>query len=103
MEPRRIIRTDIAASAIAHATLVGLIILISEVHPFHAAPTETVAIDIVTPEQLKEEEAKEQVKEQLPEPLLDLKLPKPDVTDKKEATAQPEKPPPPSPSPMPKA
>lgn len=38
MELRKIIRTDIAASAIAHLTLVGLIILISEVHPFHAAP-----------------------------------------------------------------
>lgn len=107
MEPRRIIRTDIAASAIAHLTLVGLIILISEVHPFHAAPTETVAIDIVTPEQLKEEvakeEAKEQAKDKLPEPLLDLKLPKPDITDKKEAAAQPDKPSPPAPSPMPKA
>lgn len=107
MEPRRIIRTDIAASAIAHLTLVGLIILISEVHPFHAAPTETVAIDIVTPEQLKEEvakeEAREQAKDKLPEPLLDLKLPKPDITDKKEAAAQPDKPSPPAPSPMPKA
>ncbi|MBR0716109.1 hypothetical protein [Bradyrhizobium liaoningense] len=109
MEPRRIIRTDIAASAIAHLTLVGLIILISEVHPFHAAPTETVTVDIVTPEQLKEEvakeEAKEQVKEKAPEPPLDLKLPKLDLADKAEAAAQPAKPsaPAPTPSPMPKA
>ena len=42
MELRKNIRTDIAASAIAHLTLVGLIILISEVHPFHAASPETV-------------------------------------------------------------
>ena len=54
MELRKIIRTDIAASAIAHLTLVGLIILISEVHPFHAAPPETVSVDIVTPEQVQE-------------------------------------------------
>ncbi|MBR0828508.1 hypothetical protein JQ596_23505 [Bradyrhizobium manausense] len=105
MEPRRIIRTDIAASALAHLTLVGLIILISEVHPFHAAPTETVSFDIVTPEQLKEEEAKEQVKEQVkdkpPEPPLDLKLPKLDVTEKKEAAAEPPRPPAPAPSPSP--
>ncbi|TQF33258.1 hypothetical protein [Bradyrhizobium sp. UNPA324] len=86
MELRTIIRTDIAASAIAHLTLVALIILISEVHPFHATPSETVTVDIITPEQVKEEEAKaeekaqEEVKEKPPEP--DLKLPKLDITDK---------------------
>lgn len=88
MELRKIIRTDIAASAIAHLTLVGLIILISEVHPFHASPPETVTVDIVTPEQVKQEEAKaeekatEKTKEKPPEPKPDLKLPKLDFTDK---------------------
>ncbi|QOZ09104.1 hypothetical protein [Bradyrhizobium sp. CCBAU 51765] len=95
MELRKIIRTDIAASAIAHLTLVGLIILISEVHPFHGAPPETVMVDIVTPEQVKQEEAKadekaeekskDEAKEKPPEPLPDLKLPKLDVTDKADA------------------
>ncbi|QQO17725.1 hypothetical protein JJB99_17120 [Bradyrhizobium diazoefficiens] len=95
MELRTIIRTDIAASAIAHLTLVTLIILISEVHPFHAAPPETVSIDIVTPEQVKQEEAKaeekakEEVKEKPPEPLPDLKLPKLDFSDKDKAEAAP--------------
>lgn len=95
MELRKIIRTDIAASAIAHLTLVGLIIVISEVHPFHAAPPETVSVDIVTPEQVKQEEAKaeekaeEEVKEKPPEPPLDLKLPKLDVTDKDKAATAP--------------
>ncbi|MGT2440307.1 hypothetical protein ACU4GH_36190 [Bradyrhizobium betae] len=90
MELRKLIRTDIAASAIAHLTLVGLIIVISEVHPFHAAPPETVSVDIVTPEQVKQEEAKaeekanEEVKEKPPEPPLDFKLPKLDVTEKAE-------------------
>lgn len=92
MEPRKIIRTDIAASAIAHLTLVALIVLISEVHPFHSAPPETVAVDIVTPEQVKQEEARaqdkaqdkaeENAKEKSPEPLPELKLPKLDFTDK---------------------
>jgi hypothetical protein len=36
MELRKIIRTDIAASAVAHLTLVALIIVISEVHPFRS-------------------------------------------------------------------
>lgn len=99
MELRKIIRTDIAASAIAHLTLVALIILISEVHPFHAAPPETVTVDIVTPEQLKQEEAKaeekakeevkEEVKEKPPEPLPDLKLPKLDFSDKDKGPAEP--------------
>jgi hypothetical protein len=91
MELRKIIRTDIAASAVAHLTLVALIILISEVHPFHAAVPETVSVDIVTPEQVKEEEAKaeEKAQEKPPEPLPDLKLPKLDFTDKDKAEAAP--------------
>jgi len=93
MELRKIIRTDLAASAIAHLTLVGLIILISEVHPFHAAPQETVAVDIVTPEQVKEQEikAEEAAKEKAPEPTPtpELRLPKLDVTDKDKAEAAP--------------
>ena len=95
MELRKIIRTDIAASAVAHLTLVALIILISEVHPFHAAAPETVSVDIVTPEQVKEEGAKaeekaqEQAKEKPPELLPDLKLPKLDFTDKDKAEAAP--------------
>jgi hypothetical protein len=99
MELRKIIRTDIAASAVAHLTLVALIILISEVHPFRSQPPETVAVDIVTPEQVKQEEAKaeekaeekarEEAKEKPPEPLPDLKLPKLDFTDKGDAAPKP--------------
>jgi hypothetical protein len=100
MELRKIIRTDIAASAIAHLTLVALIILISEVHPFHPAPPETVAVDIVTPEQVKQEEAKanekaeekaQEEKEKPPEPLPEFKLPKLDVAekDKQDAGSKP--------------
>jgi hypothetical protein len=96
MELRKIIRTDIAASAIAHLTLVALIILISEVRPFHPAPPETVAVDIVTPEQVKQEEAKaeekaQEAKEKPPEPLPEFKLPKLDFTekDKQDAGSKP--------------
>ncbi|SFK12544.1 hypothetical protein [Bradyrhizobium sp. cf659] len=87
MELRKIIRTDIAASAIAHLTLVALIIVISEVHPFRSQLPETVTVDIVTPEQVKEEEAKaeekakEEAEKKPPEPMPDLRLPKLDVTE----------------------
>lgn len=112
MELRAIIRTDIAASAIAHLTLVALVILISEVHPFHGTPPETVSVDIVTPEQVKQEEAQakaeekalEQAKDKPPEPLPDLKLPKLDFTDKDKvpAASKPEaKPQAAAPSPQP--
>jgi hypothetical protein len=97
MELRKIIRTDIAASAIAHLTLVALIIVISEVHPFHAAPTETVTVDIVTPEQVKQEEkkaeekAEEKAKEEVKEkPQPDLQLPKLDFTNKSETAPKPQ-------------
>ncbi|MCK1543563.1 hypothetical protein IVB12_16760 [Bradyrhizobium sp. 179] len=105
MELRKIIRTDVAASAIAHLTLVALIILISEVHPFHAAPPEAVMVDIVTPEQVKEEEAKaeekaqEEAREKPPEPKPDLKLPKLELADKSDARAKQQ----PAPSPSPQA
>lgn len=96
MERRKIIRTDIAASAIAHLTLVALIIVISEVHPFRAAPTDTVTVDIVTPEQVKQEEekadekAEEKAKEENKEkPQPDLQLPKLDFTDKSETAPKP--------------
>ncbi|OPY97306.1 hypothetical protein A5906_38420 [Bradyrhizobium sacchari] len=99
MELRTIIRTDIAASAIAHLTLVALIIVISEVHPFRSQTPETVSVDIVTPEQVKQEEAKaqekaeekakEEAKEKLTEPLPDLKLPKLDFADKDKAETAP--------------
>jgi outer membrane biosynthesis protein TonB len=99
MEPRQIIRTDVAASAIAHLALVGLVILISEVHPFRNQPPETVAVDIVTPEQLKqaeakvqekgEEKAEDQAKQKPPEPTPELKLPKLDIADKADTAAKP--------------
>jgi outer membrane biosynthesis protein TonB len=91
MEHRRIIRKDIAASAIVHLTLVALILLVSEVHPFHAPPTDAVAVDIVTPEEMKEK-----VPEQPPAPQI--QLPELSAKDKAEAPAPP--PPPPQPAPQ---
>jgi outer membrane biosynthesis protein TonB len=95
MELRKIIRTDIAASAVAHLTLVALIIVISEVHPFRSQLPETVSVDIVTPEEVKQEEAKaeEKAKEEAakkpPEPMPELRLPKLDVTEKADPAAKP--------------
>src|SRR3569623_2000272 len=92
MERRHIIRTDLAASAVAHLSLVALIVLISEVHPFHAPPSDTVAVDIVTQEELKKEEGK--APEPTPSPSPDLRLPEFTVKEKQETS-----PPPPQPAP----
>jgi outer membrane biosynthesis protein TonB len=85
MERRRIIRTDIAASAIVHLTLVALILLVSEVHPFHAPPTDSVAVDIVTPEEMKEK-----VPEPAPSPQISL----PELAPKDKAEVPPQAQPP---------
>ena len=57
MELRRIISTDITASAIAHVSLLTLVLLFSEVHPFGAVTAEQIPVEIVTPQELAEKQA----------------------------------------------
>ena len=54
MELRRIIPSDITASAIAHVSLLTLFVLFSEVHPFGAVTAEQIPVEIVTPQELAE-------------------------------------------------
>jgi len=53
MEPRQLIRSDIVASLVAHLSIVALLVLYSEVYPFRALPSETIAIDLVTPAEVE--------------------------------------------------
>jgi outer membrane biosynthesis protein TonB len=78
MEPRQFIRSDIVASLVAHLSIVALLVLYSEVYPFRAVPSETIAIDLVTPAEV----------EKKPDPT-----PSPDLS---EAAQQP----PPTPAPQ---
>src|SRR5207237_2873314 len=57
MELRRIIPTDITASAIAHVSLLTLVLLLSEMHPFGAVTAEQIPVEIVTPQDLAERQA----------------------------------------------
>jgi hypothetical protein len=57
MELRRIIPTDITASAIVHLSLLTLMLLFSEVHPFGAVTAEQIPVEIVTPQELAEKQA----------------------------------------------
>jgi hypothetical protein len=46
------IRTGVTASAIAHLSILALVILLSDVNPFHAVTGQTIAVDIVTPQEV---------------------------------------------------
>jgi hypothetical protein len=91
MEPRQLIRSDIVASLVAHLSIVGLLILYSEVYPFSSVPSEPIAIDLVTPAEV----------ENKPEPA-----PLPDLREAQPKTAAlpptPPAPQPPAPSPQPR-
>ena len=54
MELRRIIPSDITASAVAHVSLLTLLVLFSDVHPFGAVTAEQIPVEIVTPQELAE-------------------------------------------------
>src|SRR6185369_1182289 len=76
MDLRRIIPSDITASAIAHLSLLTLLLLFSDVHPFGSVTAEEIPVEIVTPQDLaekqesaeKQEPAEPAVAENKPEP-----------------------------------
>jgi hypothetical protein len=58
MEVRQYIRPDVAASAIAHLSVLGLVFFLSEVHPFGSVTAEPITVDIVTADQLEKTETR---------------------------------------------
>ena len=54
MNLRQAIPTDITASAVAHLSLLALVFVFSEVHPFGSVTAEPIAVDIVTPKEIIE-------------------------------------------------
>ena len=73
MELRRIIPTEITASAIAHVSLLTLVVLFSEVHPFGTVTAEQTPVGIVTPQELAEKQAPAENKPE-PAPQPDFSL-----------------------------
>jgi hypothetical protein len=74
MNLRRIIQTDVTASAVAHLALLALLLLFSEVHRFGEVTAETVAVDIVTPQEIAEKAVAENKPEPAPTPQPDFSL-----------------------------
>jgi hypothetical protein len=91
MELRQYIRTDITASAIAHLSVLALIFLFTEVHPFGAVTAEPISVDIVTPDEVP-------AKEPDPPPPPPTETPSTNAPSQAKAEAanapQPSKPPP---------
>jgi len=93
MELRRIIPSDITASAVAHVSLLTLLVLFSDVRPFGAVTAEQIPVEIVTPQEL----AEQQMPTEPPPPENKPPVPQPDFSqlDKPPADTTP----PPSTSP----
>jgi hypothetical protein len=91
MELRQFICTDITASAIAHLSVLALVFLFTEVHPFGVVTAEPIAVDIVTPDEVP-------AKEPDPPPPPLAQTPSLDVSSQAKSeganAAQPSKPPP---------
>jgi hypothetical protein len=70
MELRRIISSDITASAVAHVSLLTLLVLFSDVRPFGAVTAEQMPVEIVTPQEVAEQQVppEQPPEEKKPEP-----------------------------------
>jgi hypothetical protein len=51
VEPVRFIRSGIAASALGHLSILAVVLLFAEVHPFASVTAESITVDIVSPEE----------------------------------------------------
>jgi len=100
MELRRIIPSDITASAVAHVSLLTLLVLFSDVRPFAAVTADEVPVEIVTPQELAEQQmpAEPPPAENKPPPQLDFSR-----LDKPPADTAPPPPSPPAAAPAPAA
>ena len=56
MEPRRFIRSGIAASAIGHLSILTAVLIFTEVHPFGTVTAEPITVDLVSPDEAKKAE-----------------------------------------------
>jgi hypothetical protein len=68
MNLRQLIPKDVTASALAHLSLLVLLLLFSDVRPFGAVTADTVAVDVVTPQEIAEKQVAEITPEPTPTP-----------------------------------
>jgi hypothetical protein len=85
MEPRQIAGTGIAASALAHLSVLALMIFFSQVHPFSSDTAEPIAVELVSPAEVNASPDKE---EPPPAPKVEA-LDKADLASPSSPAAQP--------------
>jgi cytoskeletal protein RodZ len=56
VEPRRFIRSGIAASAIGHLSILTAVLIFTEVHPFGTVTAEPITVDLVSPDEAEKAE-----------------------------------------------
>lgn len=89
MNLRRIIPTDVTASALAHMSLLALVFVFSDVHPFGTVTAEPIAVDIVASQDIAEPVPPEKPEaEKAPEQLAIPPLPQLALNDSTVAGAQ---------------
>ncbi len=91
MNLRRIIPSDMTASAVAHLLLLALLLLFSDVQPFGAMTAESIAVDIVAPQDIPEPAEIERQPEPVPPPKLDFAALDPLPTRQQPPPAPPQK------------
>ncbi len=93
MKLRWIIPTDMTASALAHLSLLALVFLFSEVHPFGAVTAEPIAVDIVASQDIAEQVAPEKAEiEKASEPVAIPPLPQPSLDNNTAPAPKPARP-----------
>jgi hypothetical protein len=93
MKLRWIIPTDMTASALAHLSLLALVFLFSEVHPFGAVTAEPIAVDIVASQDIAEQVAPEKAEfEKASEPVAIPPLPQPSLDNNTAPAPKPVRP-----------
>jgi hypothetical protein len=94
VEPRQIIRTGITASAIAHLSVLMLVLFFTEVHRFGSVTAEPITVDLVSPAEAPPPPRKE-------DPLPPPKAEPSDAFDLPSKSAAASAPPPAAPPPAP--
>ena len=95
MNPGRILRAGITASAIAHLSVLLLLLFFTEVHPYGSVTAEPITVDIVSPAEAPPDPKKPDPKKEEPLPELKANPSDADLPSKSEASPAPAASPPP--------
>ena len=96
MNPGRILRAGITASAIAHLSVLMLLLFFTEVHPYGSVTAEPITVDIVSPAEAPPDPKKPDPKKEEPLPELKANPSDADLPSKSEASPAPAASPPPA-------